>query len=336
MNVRKAVIPVAGRGLRSCGAGGAVPQALLPLVDRDGFVKPVVQIIAEEAIDSGIEEIVLVTAPGEEAVYRRCFTGDGGAEQDIGTSPVHDQHTARLAGVGRRLRYVVQERPAGFGHAVWCAREAVGSEPFLLLVGDHLCISGESRRCARQVLDLAAERECSVAAVQATREHLIHRYGTVAGRRLAGCSNVFQIERMIEKPTPSIAEQHLHVPGLRVGHYLCLFGMQVLTPAIFDILEAEIERRRPDEGVIELTPAMQELARREQFLAVQVNGRRYDIGNKYGLLESQIALAMSGADREDVLARLMELLLQSAQDRFTGTCAATGGASATGTVAPVA
>jgi len=324
MNVRKAVIPVAGRGLRSCGAGDAVPQALLPLVDRDGLVKPVVQIIAEEAIDSGIEEIVLVTAPGEEAVYRRCFPGARSADHAARASVVPGQQTARLADVGRRLRYVTQEQPAGFGHAVWCARDAVGSEPFLLLVGDHLCISGEDRRCAREVLDLAAEQQCSVAAVQATREHLIHRFGTVAGRRFAGFPNVFQIERIIEKPTPSVAEQQLHVSGLRVGHYLCFFGMQVITPAIFDILGAEIERHRPDEGVIQLTPAMQELAKRERFLAVQVNGRRYDVGNKYGLLEAQVALAMSGVDRDDVLARMIELLLHSAQDQSAAAVKAAG------------
>jgi UTP--glucose-1-phosphate uridylyltransferase len=154
-----------------------------------------------------------------------------------------------------------------------------------------------------------------VAAVQATREHLIHRYGTVAGKRLAGRPNVFQIERIIEKPTPSLAEQQLHVPGLRVGHYLCFFGMHVLTPTVFDILDEHVRQDLRERGEIQLTPALQELARREQYLAVQTNGRRYDIGVRFGSLEAQVALAMSGVDRDEVLARLMELLLQFQQER---------------------
>jgi UTP--glucose-1-phosphate uridylyltransferase len=313
MNVRKAVITAAGRGTRQYAGVDAVPGAMFPLVDRDGIAKPVIQIIAEEAVESGIEEICVVVAPGDEATYRQAF-GEGRPQAGPGGAEVWpDPQSKRVADLGRRLRFVVQERPEGFGHSVWCAREFVGSEPFLLLVGDHLYVSGEERRCARQILDLASQEGCSVAAVQATREHLIHQYGTVAGKRFSGRSNVFQIEQMIEKPTPSVAEQRLYVPGLRVGHYLCFFGMHVLTPALFDILDEHVQQDRRDRGKIELTPVLEQLARRERYLALQTNGRRYDIGVKYGFLEAQVAFAMSGVDRDQVLTRMTELLLQFQQ-----------------------
>jgi len=310
MHVRKAVITAAGGGSASFPALTAAQQAMLPMVDRDGLVKPVIQIIAEEALDSGIEEICVVTSPGDEAVYRSQFKGLGRMLKGRGDSRwmVEQQH--RLADLERRLTFAVQQRPEGYGHALWCAREFAEDEAFLLLVSDHLYVSGEQRRCARQVIDLAVQQDCSVAAVQATRENLIVQYGTVAGRRVPGLANVFQIERVLEKPTPSTAEQVLQVPGLRVGHYLCFFGMHVLTPRIFSILDEHVRDDRRERGEIQLTPALQELARSEKYLAVQTNGRRYDIGVKFGSLEAQIALAMAGPDRDELVIRLMELLLQ--------------------------
>lgn len=319
MQVRKAVITAAGRGVRQYPASDTVQKAMLPMVDRDGLTKPVIQIIAEEALASGIEEICVVTAPGDDSVYRKHFRAfDENLLQTLGNAAWAVEESKLLANLERRLRFAVQEQPEGYGHAVWCAREFVGAEPFLLLLGDHLYISGEERRCARQVLDLATREECSVAAVQATREHLIHRYGTIAGKRLAGQSNVFQIEQILEKPTPSVAEQELQVPGLRVGHYLCFFGMHVLSPTVFDILGGHIRSDQRLRGEIQLTPALQELARREKYLAIQTNGRRYDIGVKYGSLEAQYALALNGVDRDEMLGRMVEMLIQFEQERSAG------------------
>ncbi len=311
MQVRKAIITAAGRGSREYPSLTAVQQAMLPMVDGDGLVKPVIQIIAEEALDSGIEEICVVTAPGDEAVYRAHFQGLETNFQTCGHADWTQEQRRRLTDLERRLTFAVQETPGGYGHALWCARQFAGHEPFLLLVSDHLYVSGEKRRCARQVIELAAAQECAVAAVQATREHLIHQYGTLAGKRISGLTNVFQIDTIVEKPTPSEAEQLLHVPGLRVGHYLCLFGMHVLTPGIFEILDGHVRDNRRDRGEIQLTPALQELARAERYLAAQTNGRRYNIGVRFGSLEAQIALAMAGRDRDEVLMRLMELFLQT-------------------------
>lgn len=311
MQVRKAIITAAGRGSREYPSLTAVQQAMLPMVDRDGLVKPVIQIIAEEALDSGIEEICVVIAPGDEAVYRTHFKG---LESNLQASDQlewgKEQHR-RLSDLERRLTFSVQEEPHGYGHALWCARRFTADEPFLLLVSDHLYVSSQERRCARQVIDMAVAQDCAVAAVQATREHLIHQFGTVAGRRVSGLNNTYQIETIVEKPTPSVAEQQLHVPGLRVGHYLCFFGMHVLTPGIFDILDRDVSECLGRGGDVQLTPALQALARREKYLAMQADGRRYNIGVRFGSLEAQMALAMAGPDRDEVLMRLMELFLQA-------------------------
>jgi UTP--glucose-1-phosphate uridylyltransferase len=148
---------------------------------------------------------------------------------------------------------------------------------------------------------------CAVSAVQSSREHLLPYYGVVGGRPLSGNANVYTIEQVVEKPTPTAAEQQLLTPGLRVGHYLCLFGMHVLTPGIFDILTANLTAA-PDD-VLQLSPALHQLARQERYLALAHIGRRYDTGAKYGLLTAQLALGLNGVDSEDVMATLVELLL---------------------------
>ncbi|MEJ7639892.1 MAG: sugar phosphate nucleotidyltransferase [Singulisphaera sp.] len=183
MQITKAVITAAGRGARHYPASDTVQKALMPVVDRDGLTKPVLQIIAEEAMESGIEEIGVVSAPGDEAYYRRHFRQYAenlrAAFRGVEWAEVQARRLVELDG---RLRFSVQPEPDGFGHAVWCARDFVGGEPFLLLLGDHLYVSSESRRCARQLIELATAEACAVSAVQATREHLIHQYGTLTGR----------------------------------------------------------------------------------------------------------------------------------------------------------
>ncbi len=238
MQITRAVITAAGRGARQYPASDTVQKAMLPVVDRDGLTKPVLQIIAEEALESGIEEICVVSAPGDEAVYRNHFRNYAANLRSAfkGVEWAEEQ-ARRLSDLEQRLRFSVQPEPQGYGHAVWCAREFVAGQPFLLLLGDHLYLSAEPRRCARQLIDLAMAEQCAVSAVQATREHLIHQYGTLTGRRLAERSDVYAIDEIIEKPNPTLAELRLQVPGLRAGHYLCFFGMHVLTPTVFDLLD---------------------------------------------------------------------------------------------------
>jgi UTP--glucose-1-phosphate uridylyltransferase len=276
MKIAKAVITAAGKDQR------ALP--LQRLVDRDGQPKSAVQIIIEEAVAAGAEELALVIAPGDEAAFR--------------------QATGPLAA---RIQFIVQPAPLGYGHALWCARQFVGSEPFLHLVSDHLCVSDSAKRCAQELVEVAAAAECAVSAVQATRENMLPYYGTVGGRRVPQRNNLYEVETVLEKPTPTEAEQRLIVPGLRAGHYLCFFGMHVLTPAVMDLLGAAV-KVAGNRGGVQLSPALAQLAGSEKYLALEVAGARYNIGVRYGLLTAQLALALSGRDRAEVLAQLVELL----------------------------
>jgi len=210
----------------------------------------------------------------------------------------------------RLLVFVEQPVPRGYGEAIHRARQFVGGEPFVHLVSDHLYISRAAKRCAQQLVELAQAEQCSVSAVQPTRESMLRYYGAVGGSRVAGRQGLYQVERVLEKPTPTRAEQELVVPGLRAGHYLCLFGMHVFTPAVMELLDREVGQSTaaPGAGPLMLTPALAELAGRERYLALEVAGTRFNIGIKYGILLAQLALALGGSDREEILARLVELL----------------------------
>lgn len=275
MTVKKAVITAAGRKQR------ALP--LQTLIDRDGTEKSVLAILVEEVIHAKVEEICIVVSPGDEKAYA-AVAGDHGA----------------------RLHFVHQREPLGYAHAVWCAREFVRQDPFLHLVGDHLYLSRTGESCAQQLVDVASAEGCAVSAVQATRESLLPRFGTVGGRRVHGRQDLYRVETVVEKPTPTEAEQKLIVPGLRAGHYLCFFGMHVLTPTVMDILEKLLAA--DSSGAVTLSNALAELATREQYLALEETGRRYDVGGRYGLLTAQLALALAGRDRNEVLSQLVELL----------------------------
>jgi UTP--glucose-1-phosphate uridylyltransferase len=279
MNIRKAVVTAAGPH-----------QDRLPLqrfVDLNGVEKTALQIILEEVIAAGIEEVCVVVRCGAQAAYREAA----------------GPH-ARL------LEFVEQSEPRGYGDALHRAAAFVGDQPFIHLVSDHLYISRQQRRCAEQLVEAAKRESCAVSAVQATRESMLSYYGAVGGTPVAGKAGLYQIERVLEKPAPTLAEQQLVVPGLRAGHYLCLFGMHVLTPVVMDLLaEAVAESRSTgDPRPVMLSPALEKLAKQERYLALELAGTRFNVGVKYGLLIAQLALALRGSDREEVLARLVELL----------------------------
>jgi UTP--glucose-1-phosphate uridylyltransferase len=277
MKIRKAVITAAGRAQR------ALP--LQTLVDRDGQQKSGLKIIIDEALSTGVDEICLVISPGDQRAYQEA-AGDAVS----------------------RLHFAEQSAPRGYGHALHCARKFVGNDPFLHLVSDHLYISRISGlRCAQQLVRVAEAEQCAVSGVQATRENVLPYYGTVGGRRVAAQNDLYEVENVIEKPTPTEAEQRLIVPGLRAGHYLCFFGMHVLTPAVLELLgEAVAEAGETDN--VQLSPALARLAGKERYLALEIHGLRYNIGVRYGLLIAQLALALDGEDREELLTQLIELL----------------------------
>jgi len=275
VEIKKAIITAAGKTQR------ALP--LQTLVDRDGTTKTALRIIIEEILSTGIEEICVVLCPGDQAAY-----------------------AAAAGRQGARLQFVEQSEARGYGHAVYCAREFAAGQAFLLLVGDHLYVSGGEKRSAQQLVEIAAAENCAVSAVQATHESKLPYYGAVGGHLVTGRKGLYEILEVIEKPTPTEAEQRLIVPGLRTGHYLCFFGMHVLTPAVLELLEEGVATA--GNRSVQLTSALAQLARRERYLAGELQARRYDIGVKYGLLTAQLALALDGQDRDEVLSGLVELL----------------------------
>lgn len=282
MKIRKAVITAASKSQRSL--------PLQTLVDRDGAQKCALCIIINEAVSAGIEEIAIITYPGDESAYRAAA----------------NCHPSRL-------HFIEQPNQRGYGFAIHCARDFVGNDSFLHLVSDHLYISTDQTpnspmTCAQQLIEVAEAESCAVSAVEATRESMLPYYGTIGGRRVSGQSRLYTIENVIEKPTPTEAEQQLIVPGLRAGYYLSFFGMHVLTPTVMTILADHIEQTKGS-GNIQLSPALAQLATKERYLAFEVRGRRYDIGVQYGFLIAQLALALNGKDRDEVLSQIVELLV---------------------------
>jgi len=275
VEIKKAIITAAGKSQRTL--------PLQTLVDRDGVTKTALRILIEEILAAGIEEICVVVCPGDQAAYAAAAGGQGG-----------------------RLQFVEQTASRGYGHAVYCAREFAGDSAFLLLVGDHLYVSGGQKRAAQELVERARVENCAVSAVQATHESKLPYYGAVGGRLVAGQKGLYEVAEVLEKPTPTEAEQRLIVPGLRAGHYLCFFGMHALTPAVMELLAEDVQRAG-DRGT-PLTPALAKLAQRERYLACELHGSRYDIGVKYGLLMAQLALALDGEERDEVLSGLVELL----------------------------
>ena len=272
MHIKRALITAAGR-----------EQQRLPLqrlVDRDGVPKTALEIIVEEAVAAGAHEVGIVVRPGDEAAFRAA---------------------AGLA--ASRLELIPQPEPLGYGNAVSVARDFIDDEPFLHFVGDHLYVSDIDRRCGQQLVAVAEAEACSVSAVQPTRESMLPYFGVIGGRRVPQTKNLYEVDTVLEKPTPTQAEQELIVPGLRAGHYLCFFGMHVLTPVIFDLLDA-----LGDSGRRQVSPALALLAGRERYLAYEVAGNRSNLGVTYGLLVAQLALGLSGKDRADILSQLVDLL----------------------------
>jgi UTP--glucose-1-phosphate uridylyltransferase len=277
MDIRKALITAAGKNDRTL--------PLQSLVDRDGVTKTALAIIIEEILRAGIEQIGIVISPGDEAAYRAAAGTNAGC-----------------------LTFIEQTVPLGYAHAIHSAADFCGNDAFLLLVGDHLYLSATEKGCAQQLVDMARAEKCAVSAVQSTHESKLPYYGAVGGQLVHAAQRLYQIEAVLEKPTPTEAEQKLDVPGLRAGYYLCFFGMHVLTPGVQRILGELLAQARGQEQSVNFRAALAALADHERYLACELDGRRYDFGVKYGLLTAQLALALSGQDRDEVLRGLVELL----------------------------
>ncbi|ODG90081.1 MULTISPECIES: UTP--glucose-1-phosphate uridylyltransferase GalU [Bacillaceae] len=283
--VRKAIIPAAGLGTRFLPATKAMPKEMLPIVD-----KPTIQYIVEEAIESGIEDIIIVTGKGKRAIedhFDRAFE----LEQTLYEKEKYSLLEEVKIPSNIEIHYIRQKEPRGLGHAVWCARNFIGDEPFAVLLGDDI-VDGEIP-ALKQLIDQYNTTYSSVIGVQSVASEETHRYGIVDpllqnGRR-------YEVKNFVEKPAPGTIDSNL-----------AILGRYVLTPEIFMFLE---EQNIGAGGEIQLTDAIQKLNRIQRVFAYDFEGTRYDVGEKLGFIKTNIEFALKKEEiREDLINYLKKIL----------------------------
>ena len=281
--IRKAIIPAAGLGTRFLPATKAQPKEMLPIVDT-----PAIQFIVEEAVASGIEELLIITGRNKRSIEDH-FDRSLELEMQLKEHGKYDMLKMVEEISDIQIHFIRQKEARGLGHAVLCARQFVGDEPFAVLLGDDLVDAKVP--CLAQLIDVYEDYSGSVLGVQQVPQSQVSRYGIVAPREVK--PNVWQAVDLVEKPEAEKAPSRLAV-----------LGRYVLTPAIFDILE----HTKPGAGEeIQLTDAICELARKEEVYAYRFEGRRYDIGDKEGFLEATVEQALKRPEiRDDFMAYLVQ------------------------------
>ena len=283
--VRKALIPAAGFGTRLFPASKATKKELFPIVDRDGIAKPAILLIVEEALEAGIEEVILVVQENDLDEFKSFFNEQVTIE-NYNKLPRHFQEYSRhILDIGRHVKFIVQTAQEGFGHAVYAAKEEIGNEPFLLMLGDHLYRSTVELSCARQLLDAYQRHGTSILGLRLTPEAQIGNFGTVTGVWVRN-ETTLNITEFAEKPNLDYARTNLRVPGLSQGEYLTVFGQYIIKPQLFDYLREHIENNVRENGEFQLTSALDRLRQEDGFLGLMIQGKRYDIGLPQYYLET--------------------------------------------------
>ncbi len=282
MQVRKAVIPAAGLGTRFLPATKAQPKEMLPIVD-----KPTMQYIIEEAVQSGIEEILIITGRNKSSIENHF---DKSIELEL---ELEKKRNLELLELVRdisdmiNIHYIRQKEPKGLGHAIYCAKSFVEHEPFAVLLGDD--IVDAKTPCLKQLIEAYGELQTTILGVQEVAHQDVHKYGIVRGRQLS--PEVYQVDDLIEKPPVDQAPSNV-----------AILGRYIITPQIFTILEHTLPGKG---GEIQLTDALKELATLEGMHAYIFAGKRYDVGDKLGFIQATIEFALK---REDLRAPLMDYL----------------------------
>lgn len=286
LQVRKAIIPAAGLGTRFLPATKAMPKEMLPIVD-----KPTIQYIIEEAVASGIEDIIIVTGKGKRAIEDH-FDHSPELEQNLrmkGKDELLEEvlKPSRLADI----HYIRQKEPKGLGHAIWSARKFVGDEPFAVLLGDDIVVS--EKPALQQMIEQFERYRASIIGVKRVSDAEVHRYGIVDAKEIA--PRVYTIEHMVEKPKQAEAPSNL-----------AIMGRYILTPRIFEILDSLPPGAG---GEIQLTDALARLNAHEAIYAYEFEGTRFDVGEKFGFIQTTIEFALMRDDlREDVLRYIQSVV----------------------------
>lgn len=275
--IKKCIIPVAGNGTRMFPATKAIKKCFLPVVDGDGIAKPIIQIIIEEALSAGVEEIGLIINPNDELVFTSFFTPLEPAA--VNKLPIHLQEVARSFNeLSKKITYIHQEEQAGLGHAVLCAKQWCNNEPFMLLLGDHIYQSPIEQSCAKQVVDCYEQygAELSVIGIYDEQIENTQFYGTLGGNWEK--ENILKLSTIKEKPTKDIVSEFLAVETNGKPSYFCVNGVYIFTPAIYDKLDEQLKDGDLYEGELQLTTAIEALIKDEGVFGYKVDGIHHDTG----------------------------------------------------------
>lgn len=286
MPIKKAIIPAAGLGTRFLPATKAMPKEMLPIVD-----KPTIQYIVEEAIASGIEDIIIVTGKGKRAIEDH-FDHAFELEKTLREKGKVDMLDSVLQTSNVEIHYIRQKQPLGLGHAIWSARKFIGDEPFAVLLGDDIVQNDEP--CLAQLMKQFDGTGHSIIGVQQVPEDETHRYGIIDPVSIDG--KLIEVDRFVEKPEAGTAPSNY-----------AIMGRYILTPEIFGFLG---EQTPGAGGEIQLTDAIQKLNGVQPVHAYEFDGRRYDVGEKYGFIETTIEFALQRPELRDKLLELFERKLQ--------------------------
>ncbi|MGR6117778.1 UTP--glucose-1-phosphate uridylyltransferase GalU [Aeribacillus composti] len=289
--VRKAIIPAAGLGTRFLPATKAMPKEMLPIVD-----KPTIQYIVEEAVESGIEDIIIVTGKGKRAIEDH-FDNNFELEHNLAEKEKFDLLEKVRQSSKVDIHYIRQKEPKGLGHAVWCARKFIGDEPFAVLLGDDI-VQGD-KPCLKQLMDEYGKTGASIIGVQPVPEEETHRYGIIEPLEQTG--RRYEVKNFVEKPAKGTAPSNL-----------AIMGRYILTPEIFRFLE---EQKIGAGGEIQLTDAIQKLNEIQRVFAYNFEGKRYDVGEKIGFIKTTIEFAMKNEELKQELIQFMEELIK--EERIT-------------------
>lgn len=284
--VRKAIIPAAGLGTRFLPATKAMPKEMLPIID-----KPTIQYIVEEAVESGIEDIIIVTGKGKRAIedhFDHAFELESNLEEKGKLLLLEE--VRRSSSVD--IHYIRQKEPKGLGHAVWCARRFVGDEPFAVLLGDDIVQSEVP--CLKQLIQQYENTGSSVIGVQPVADHEVGRYGIIDPRTKRG--NLYQVKDFVEKPKPGKAPSNM-----------AIMGRYVLTPDIFGFLDLQ---EKGAGGEVQLTDSIQKLNELQQVYAYHFQGVRYDVGEKLGYILTTLDFALRNQELRKPLLQAMETMLE--------------------------
>ncbi|AJD92210.1 UTP-glucose-1-phosphate uridylyltransferase [Jeotgalibacillus malaysiensis] len=283
--VKKAIIPAAGLGTRFLPATKAMPKEMLPIVD-----KPAIQYIVEEAVESGIEDIIIVTGKGKRAIEDH-FDHAFELEANLLEKKKYDLLEKVKKSSKVEIHYIRQKEPLGLGHAVWCARKFIGNEPFAVLLGDDI-VQAE-KPCLKQLIEQYEETQSTVIGVKPVPENETHRYGIVDFYKKYG--NLYEVNQLVEKPERGTEPSNL-----------AIMGRYILTPQIFSFLD---RKQIGAGGEIQLTDAIQGLSDHQQIYAYEFDGIRYDIGEKIGFIKTIIEFGMQNPElREELEQYLKELI----------------------------